>query len=207
MTSMLTSVELFAGVGGLALGASRAGFEYGAVIELDQDACDTIRQNQSRKLEPVVKWPLFQADARDFNFNGSVAELYCRNESIGNRVVQRRRFAISGFLGAILTTSLCRETVPKRGLIESSSSAWYCAKPVRTSRAHRGRERYYLDCLPSCRARSAWRCNFLRATRPAIGRNRSPEMRITIQRRFAQTSKRTLLRLWLLHACHRPFRN
>ena len=27
----------------------------------------------------------------------SVAELYCRNESIGNRVVQRRRFAIRGF--------------------------------------------------------------------------------------------------------------
>ena len=67
---MLTSVELFAGIGGLALGASRAGFEHRAVIELDRDACDTIRQNQSRKLEPMVKWPLLQADVRDFNFNG-----------------------------------------------------------------------------------------------------------------------------------------
>src|ERR1700683_2579164 len=65
---MMTSVELFAGVGGLALGVSRAGFKHLAVIERDQDACDTIRENQKLRLDLVAEWPLRQADVRSFNF-------------------------------------------------------------------------------------------------------------------------------------------
>ena len=65
---MMTSVELFAGVGGLALGISNAGFEHRAVIELDKDACDTIRDNQRRGLSPVNKWPLYEADVKKFDF-------------------------------------------------------------------------------------------------------------------------------------------
>jgi DNA (cytosine-5)-methyltransferase 1 len=66
---MMTSVELFAGVGGLALGVSRAGFKHLAVIERDKDACDTIRENQRLKLDLVAGWPLRQADVRSFNFD------------------------------------------------------------------------------------------------------------------------------------------
>jgi DNA (cytosine-5)-methyltransferase 1 len=43
----MTSVELFAGAVGLALGVSQAGFRHEAVIELDHDACNTSRANDA----------------------------------------------------------------------------------------------------------------------------------------------------------------
>jgi DNA (cytosine-5)-methyltransferase 1 len=119
---MLTSVELFAGIGGLALGASKAGFEHRAVIELDRDACDTIRQNQSRKLDPIVKWPLLQADVRDFNFNGIgedidllTAGVPCQPWSLGgkHRGFQDRRNLFPDAVAAI------RALKPKVVLIEN----------------------------------------------------------------------------------------
>jgi DNA (cytosine-5)-methyltransferase 1 len=70
---MMTSVELFAGVGGLALGVSNAGFRHDAVIEIDADACETIRENQRRKVKPLTDWPLHQGDVRAFDF-GAVGE-------------------------------------------------------------------------------------------------------------------------------------
>lgn len=66
----MTSVELFAGVGGLALGVSNAGFQHKAVIEINADACETIRENQRRNMKPLVNWPLHQGDARAFDFGG-----------------------------------------------------------------------------------------------------------------------------------------
>jgi DNA (cytosine-5)-methyltransferase 1 len=65
----LTSVELFAGAGGLALGTSFAGFNHKAVVEIDHDACNTIRANQERGLKPVADWPLFEADVTKFPFD------------------------------------------------------------------------------------------------------------------------------------------
>ena len=65
---MLTSVELFAGAGGLGMGLTLAGFRHHAVIERDQWACDTIRRNQARGHELVAGWPLWQGDVRDFDF-------------------------------------------------------------------------------------------------------------------------------------------
>ncbi len=41
-----TTVELFAGAGGLALGIEKAGFETLALIEIDKDAADTLRKNR-----------------------------------------------------------------------------------------------------------------------------------------------------------------
>jgi len=64
----MKSVELFAGAGGLGIGVGRAGFQPAAVIEWDQWACDTIRENQRRGIEPVVHWPLTQTDVREFSF-------------------------------------------------------------------------------------------------------------------------------------------
>jgi DNA (cytosine-5)-methyltransferase 1 len=66
---MLTSVELFAGAGGLGMGLTLAGFRHRAVIEWDQWACDTIRRNQTRGHRLVAGWPLFQGDVRDFDFS------------------------------------------------------------------------------------------------------------------------------------------
>jgi len=41
----MNSVELFAGAGGLAIGLNDCGFRHKAVIELNKDACKTIRAN------------------------------------------------------------------------------------------------------------------------------------------------------------------
>jgi DNA (cytosine-5)-methyltransferase 1 len=72
---MLTSVELFAGAGGLALGISYAGFAHEAVIEIDNDACETIRHNQRRGLEPVKRWPLIRADVTKFDYRGCSGDI------------------------------------------------------------------------------------------------------------------------------------
>lgn len=66
---MLKSVELFAGAGGLALGLSQAGFHHQAVIELDTDACNTIRSNQERGFPLVREWPVFQEDVCGFSYD------------------------------------------------------------------------------------------------------------------------------------------
>lgn len=60
----LTSVELFAGAGGLAMGVGLAGFKSLGVVEWDRWACDSIRQNQERGHPLVAEWPLFEGDVR-----------------------------------------------------------------------------------------------------------------------------------------------
>ncbi|HRL65830.1 MAG TPA: DNA cytosine methyltransferase [Ottowia sp.] len=62
----LTSVELFAGAGGLALGVALAGFKTRAVVEWDQWACDTVRQNEARGHPLVSGWPVIQSDVREW---------------------------------------------------------------------------------------------------------------------------------------------
>jgi DNA (cytosine-5)-methyltransferase 1 len=69
----MKSVELYTGAGGLALGISRAGFKHLAVIERDEDSCDTLRENKRRKVEGVDHWPIFNCDVREFDF-GSLPE-------------------------------------------------------------------------------------------------------------------------------------
>src|ERR1035441_6524158 len=69
----MKSLELFAGIGGLALGTARAGFEPVALVEWDRDACGTLRENQRRRVEGMHKWSVFEGDVRDFDY-GSVPE-------------------------------------------------------------------------------------------------------------------------------------
>ncbi|MGE0607492.1 MAG: DNA cytosine methyltransferase [Pirellulales bacterium] len=64
----MRSIELFAGAGGLALGASLSGFKHEAIIEWNQHACDSIRLNQRLNVSPLTDWPLHQADVTRFDF-------------------------------------------------------------------------------------------------------------------------------------------
>ena len=56
-----TSVELFAGGGGLALGLSLAGFTHVLLNEFDKSACNTLRMNRP-------EWNIIEGDVRDIDF-------------------------------------------------------------------------------------------------------------------------------------------
>lgn len=62
----LSSIELFAGAGGLAMGIGLSGFASRGVVEWDHWACDTIRQNQGRGHPLVADWPLYEGDVRQW---------------------------------------------------------------------------------------------------------------------------------------------
>jgi DNA (cytosine-5)-methyltransferase 1 len=64
-----TSVEVCAGAGGQALGLERAGFEHQALVELDRDACLTLRHNGNQ-----FGWDecVFQSDLRTWEIPGHI---------------------------------------------------------------------------------------------------------------------------------------
>lgn len=65
----MRAIELFAGAGGLGMGVSKAGFSHDLVVEWNQDACDTIRENQKKGVRPVAEWPVVsQKDVRGVDF-------------------------------------------------------------------------------------------------------------------------------------------
>ncbi|MCW5725076.1 MAG: DNA cytosine methyltransferase [Maricaulaceae bacterium] len=64
----MRSIELFVGAGGLGVAASRAGFEPALVLDWDRWACDTIRENKQRGLEPFAHWNVVECDIREFDF-------------------------------------------------------------------------------------------------------------------------------------------
>lgn len=57
-----TSIELFAGAGGLALGMSKAGFRHIMLNEIDANACSTLKKNRP-------DWHIAQGDIRNLNFS------------------------------------------------------------------------------------------------------------------------------------------
>lgn len=54
------SLEICAGAGGQALGLEMAGFGHDALVEIDRDACSTLRLNRPR-------WNVYQQDLREFS--------------------------------------------------------------------------------------------------------------------------------------------
>ena len=59
-----TCVELFAGLGGMALGLSRAGFGHELVVERDPGAVATLRDNLK-----TSTWPLHDRDVRELDYS------------------------------------------------------------------------------------------------------------------------------------------
>lgn len=56
----MTAVELCAGAGGQALGLERAGFHHTALVEIDPNCCNTLRQNRK-------EWNVIEQDLREFD--------------------------------------------------------------------------------------------------------------------------------------------
>ncbi len=56
-----TSIELFAGAGGMALGMEKAGFSHLLLNEIDKDACKTLRFNRP-------EWQVVEQDIREVSF-------------------------------------------------------------------------------------------------------------------------------------------
>lgn len=56
-----TSIELFAGAGGLAIGLEKAGFKALAFNEIDKHACNTLKLNRPN-------WNIIEGDIKDVNF-------------------------------------------------------------------------------------------------------------------------------------------
>ena len=56
-----TDIELFAGAGGLALGLEQAGFDGLAYVEINGDACETLRRNRP-------SWNVIESDVHDIDF-------------------------------------------------------------------------------------------------------------------------------------------
>lgn len=56
----MTSLEICAGAGGQALGLEAAGFRHAGLIEIDRDACNTLRINRPA-------WRVFEEDIRGFS--------------------------------------------------------------------------------------------------------------------------------------------
>lgn len=56
----MNSIELFAGAGGLAIAVKEAGFRHRAVLEWNQNACDTMRKN--------TRWAVIQGDIAQYDF-------------------------------------------------------------------------------------------------------------------------------------------
>lgn len=58
-----TSIELFAGAGGLALGMEKAGFHHVLLNEIDHQACETLKENRP-------EWNVLEKDIREMDFTG-----------------------------------------------------------------------------------------------------------------------------------------
>jgi DNA (cytosine-5)-methyltransferase 1 len=63
-----SSVELFTGCGGLAMGLSRAGFHSLRMVEWDKHSVTNVLHNRARGVEHVVDWPIHSEDVRSVDW-------------------------------------------------------------------------------------------------------------------------------------------
>lgn len=66
---MISSIELFSGTGGLALGLHQAGFEPRVLLEWDKDSCDNIKANIESDFPGIQNWHVVQTDVRLVNYS------------------------------------------------------------------------------------------------------------------------------------------
>jgi len=118
----VTAIEIFAGAGGLALGASQAGFEHLAIVEIDNHACETIRQNQRAGHQLAKDWPLCHMDVRDFDYSSIQCDVDllsagvpCQPFSLGGKGMAHRDRR--DMFGEVIRGA--RELRPKAILIEN----------------------------------------------------------------------------------------
>lgn len=67
--SDLTSIELFAGGGGLLLGTALAGFKHLCAAEWERNCCDTLRLNKERGYPLIGDTPIIQDDVRNIDWS------------------------------------------------------------------------------------------------------------------------------------------
>lgn len=65
---MASSVELFSGCGGLALGLSRCGFAHRSLVEFNECAVATMLHNKRSNVEHVRHWPVTHTDVRNVDW-------------------------------------------------------------------------------------------------------------------------------------------
>lgn len=65
----LRSIELFTGAGGLAIGTHLAGCDHAALLEWDQNSCDTLRTNLGGNKLNLGDCEIMQTDVRDIRFS------------------------------------------------------------------------------------------------------------------------------------------
>lgn len=118
----MRSLELYTGAGGLALGISLAGFEHVALIERDDDACASLRENQRRKVLGMEMWPVSHCSVEHFDYRAVpeglellAAGVPCQPFSIGGKhrghEDERNMFP--------LTVDIIRRVKPQAVLIEN----------------------------------------------------------------------------------------
>ena len=86
----LTCVEICAGAGGQALGLEQAGFGHAAAVEIDSDACETLRRNRGSR------WKIIEARCRRRRRNGVPRRRPARRRRALPAVLRRRAAARRG---------------------------------------------------------------------------------------------------------------
>ena len=66
---MINSLELFSGVGGLAMGLHQAGFLPSALLDRDKDSCDNILSNIACGFHDVKDWNVVMTDVRSVDYD------------------------------------------------------------------------------------------------------------------------------------------